>query len=163
MFYVEGGNVAHWQSMGKVLSSILSTKNQKQTFFPCEVLNSGIQISAQALLANTVLVLPHLWVQILITAIINNIFTIHGVQEYPTTLWQHGTNEETCPIILCCCWGLLRQGFSVWQPWLSWNLFCRPDWPQAQRPACLCLHTAGTKCMCHHIQLPCYIAKDTKV
>jgi hypothetical protein len=26
--------------------------------------------------------------------------------------------------------------------------FCRPDWPRTQRLACLCLPSAGTKCMC---------------
>ena len=39
------------------------------------------------------------------------------------------------------CFCFLRQGFFV-QPWLSWNLLCRPGWPGTQRFACLCLSSA---------------------
>ena len=36
-----------------------------------------------------------------------------------------------------------RQAFSV-SSWLSWNLICRPGWPQTQRdPSCLCLLSFG--------------------
>ena len=41
-----------------------------------------------------------------------------------------------------------RQGFSV-QPWLSWNLLCRPGCPRIQKSDCLCLPSAGIKGM-HH-------------
>jgi hypothetical protein len=27
----------------------------------------------------------------------------------------------------------------------------RPGWPQTQRPTCLCLPSAGIKCVCHHV------------
>ena len=44
---------------------------------------------------------------------------------------------------------ILRQCFSV-QPWLSWNLLCRPGWPRTQKFACLCLPSAEIKGMCNH-------------
>ena len=49
--------------------------------------------------------------------------------------------------ILPAYWFLyfFRQGFSV-SPWLSWNSFCRPEWPGTQRSTCLCLPpSAGLK------------------
>jgi hypothetical protein len=33
-------------------------------------------------------------------------------------------------------------------PWLSWNLLCRPGWPQTQKSTCLCLLSAGIKVAC---------------
>ena len=36
-----------------------------------------------------------------------------------------------CFCLFCFCFCFLRQGFSV-QPWLYWNLLCRPGWPQTQ-------------------------------
>jgi hypothetical protein len=58
-----------------------------------------------------------------------------------------------CFVLLCfVLFGFLRQGFSV-KPWLSWNSFCRPGWPQTQKSACLCLPSAGIKGMCHHARL----------
>jgi hypothetical protein len=42
-----------------------------------------------------------------------------------------------------------RHGLSV-QPWLSWNSLCRLGWPRTQKPACLCLPSAGIKGVHHH-------------
>lgn len=42
----------------------------------------------------------------------------------------------------------LRQGFSVLQLWLPWNLLCRLDWPQTHRE--LCLPSDGIKSMSHY-------------
>ena len=43
-----------------------------------------------------------------------------------------------------------KQSFSV-EPWLFWNLLCRPGGPWTQRSACLCFPSAGIKGMCHHL------------
>ena len=37
--------------------------------------------------------------------------------------------------------------------WVTWNLLCRPDWPQTQRFACLCLPSARIKGVRHHAWL----------
>lgn len=39
-------------------------------------------------------------------------------------------------------YSFLRQSISVY-PWLSWNLFCRPGWPQTQRSSWLFLPSVG--------------------
>lgn len=41
------------------------------------------------------------------------------------------------------------QGFSVW-PRLSWSSFCKPGWPQIQRPASFSRLNAGIKGTHHH-------------
>jgi hypothetical protein len=51
---------------------------------------------------------------------------------------------------LCVFW----DRFSVQQPWLSWNSFCRPGWPQTQRPTSLCIQNAGIKGVWHDTHTP---------
>jgi hypothetical protein len=34
-----------------------------------------------------------------------------------------------------------------------WNSLCRPGWPRTQKPACLCLPSAGIKGVRHHARL----------
>ncbi|GAB1293896.1 Zinc finger protein 558 [Apodemus speciosus] len=36
------------------------------------------------------------------------------------------------------------------RPWLTWNSFCKSDWPRTQKSACLCLPSAGIKGVRHH-------------
>lgn len=53
-----------------------------------------------------------------------------------------------------------RQGFSVY-PSISWNLFCRPVWPQTERSKCLCLQSTlvlRTQGVHHHAWLVNYFS-----
>ena len=67
--------------------------------------------------------------------------------------WYFGLTGTLSVVRLFVFFFSSRQGFSVVQPWLSWNLLCRPGWPRTQKSACLCLPCAGIKGMSHHARL----------
>jgi hypothetical protein len=106
-------------------------------------------------------------------------FIVFTFQYYTGLFYINDNNHEIlcsivffccCSCLFCCFWGVVclfvfvclfvlvfgfsRQGFSV-QPWLSWNLLCKPGWPWTQKSACLCLclPSAGIKGVCHHALL----------
>lgn len=43
------------------------------------------------------------------------------------------------------------------------GLLCSSDWPPVQRSACLCLSSAGTKGVCHHLWVMFLIELHTKL